>query len=144
MPALRLPSTPLASLLAVSLSACSSSNNPAPPPADVVKTSAATLIDEGRQTFRFETFGDEGFWGDTLKIHQALEGSTRGGVGGGVSPATALAVGLKVDTEVLPASLVNDLKANKVNLNDPAVTLALLDLNPAVGVRGFSSGAAGL
>jgi hypothetical protein len=144
MPALRLPSTPLAFLLAVSLSACSSSNNAPPPPADAVKTSAATLIDEGRQTFRFETFGDEAFWGDTLKIHQALEGSTHGGVGGGVSPATALAVGLKVDSEVLPASLVNDIKANKVNLNDPAVTLALLDLNAVVGVKGFSNGAGGL
>jgi len=144
MSALRLPSTPLAFLLAVSLSACSSSNSASPPPADAIKTSASTLIDEGRQTFRFETFGDEAFWGDTLKIHQALEGSTRGGVGGGVSPATALAVGLKVDTEVLPASLVNDLKANKVNLNDPAVTLALLDLNAVVGVKGFSNGAGGL
>jgi len=135
---------PLAVLLAVSLSACSSSNNAPPPPADAVKTSAATLVDEGRQTFRFETFGDEAFWGDTLKIHQALEGSARGGVGDGVSPATALAVGLKVDSEVLPASLVNDLKANKVNLNDPAVTLALLDLNAVVGVKGFANGAGGL
>ena len=144
MPALRLPSTPLAFLLAVSLSACSSNNNAPPPPADAVKTSASTLIDEGRQTFRFETFGDEAFWGDTLKIHQALEGSTHGGVGGGVSPATALAVGLKVDSEVLPASLVNDIKANKVNLNDPAVTLALLDLGAVVGVKGFSNGAGGL
>ena len=144
MPALRLPSTPLAFLLAVSLSACSSSNNPAPPPADAVKTSAATLIDEGRQAFRFETFGDEAFWGDTLKIHQALEGSAHGGVGGGVSPATALAVGLKVDSDVLPASLVNDLKANRVDLNDPAVTLALLDLGAVVGVKGFSNGAGGL
>jgi len=144
MPALRLPSTPLAFLLAVSLSACSSNNNAPPPPADAVKTSASTLIDEGRQTFRFETFGDEAFWGDTLKIHQALEGSAHGGVGGGVSPATALAVGLKVDSEVLPASLVNDIKANKVNLNDPAVTLALLDLGAVVGVKGFSNGAGGL
>src|SRR5438067_8443415 len=144
MPALRLPSTPLAFLLAVSLSACSSSNNPAPPPADAVKTSAATLIDEGRQTFRFETFGDEAFWGDTLKIHQALEGSARGVVGAGVSPATALAVGLKVDSEVLPASLVNDLKANRVDLNDAAVTMALLDLGAVVGVKGFSNGAGGL
>jgi cytochrome c5 len=144
MPVLRLPSTPLAFLLAVSLSACSSSNNPAPPPADAVKTSAATLIDEGRQTFRFETFGDEAFWGDTLKIHQALEGSARGGVGAGVSPATALAVGLKVDSDVLPASLVNDLKANRVDLNDPAVTLALLDLGAVVGLKGFSNGAGGL
>jgi len=144
MPAPRLPAAPLAFALAVSLSACSSSNNAPPPPADVVKTSAATLIDEGRQTFRFETFGDEAFWGDTLKIHQALEGSARGGVGAGVSPATALAVGLKVDSEVLPASLVNDLKANRVDLNDAAVTMALLDLGAVVGVKGFSNGAGGL
>jgi hypothetical protein len=67
----RLPSTPLAFLLAASLSACSSSNT-SPPPADPVKSAAGTAIDEGRQTFRFETFGDEAFWGDTLKIHQAL------------------------------------------------------------------------
>ena len=144
MPAPRLPSAPLAFALAVSLSACSSSNNAPPPPVDVVKTSAATLIDEGRQTFRFETFGDEAFWGDTLKIHQALEGSARGVVGAGVSPATALAVGLKVDSEVLPASLVNDLKANRVDLNDAAVTMALLDLGAVVGVKGFSNGAGGL
>src|SRR2546423_10636734 len=139
MPALRLPSTPLAFALAVSLSACSSSNNAPPPPVDVVKTSAATLIDEGRQTFRFETFGDEAFWGDTLKIHQALEGSARGGVGAGVSPATALAVGLKVDSDALPASLVNDLKAYRVNLNDPAVTPAPPDPCAVVGGQGFSN-----
>jgi len=143
MPAHRLPSTLLAFLLVASLFACSSSNNNAPP-ADVVKSAAASVIDEGRQTFRFDTFGDEAFWGDTLKIHQALEGSARGGVGAGVSPATALAVGLKVDSEVLPASLINDLKANRVNLNDPAVTLALLDLSAVVGVKGFSNGAGGL
>jgi len=73
--------------------ACSSGNNN-PPPADAVKTSASTVIDEGRQTFRFETFGDEGFWGDTIKLHQAIEGSAHGGVGAGVNPQTALAVGL--------------------------------------------------
>ena len=50
------------------------------------------LIEEGRQAFRFDTFGDEAFWGDTLKLHQAIEGSAFGGVGPGVSPALALAV----------------------------------------------------
>ena len=65
MPAPRLPSTPLVFLLAASLSACSSSNTTSPP-ADPVKSAAASVIDEGRQTFRFDTFGDEAFWGDTL------------------------------------------------------------------------------
>jgi cytochrome c5 len=143
MRASRLPSTAVAFLLAASLSACSSSNGSAPV-TDPVKSAAATVIDEGRQTFRFETFGDEAFWGDTLKLHQALEGSARGGVGGGVSPATALAVGLKVDSDALPASLIADLKAGRVNLNDPAVTLQLLDLSAVVGVKGFSNGAGGL
>ena len=60
------------------------------------------MIEEGREIFRFDTFGDEAFWGDTLKLHQAIEGERFGGVGPGVSPATALAVGLKVDAEALP------------------------------------------
>ena len=60
------------------------------------------------------------------------------------APVEKLAVGLKVDSDVLPASLVNDLKANRVDLNDPAVTLALLDLGAVVGVKGFSNGAGGL
>ena len=95
------------------------------------------LIQAGRQTFRFDTFGDEAYWGDTLKLHQAIEGSTYGGVGPGVSPATALAVGLKVDADALPESLVEDLRAGRVDLNTPATTLALLKLNAVVGVTGF-------
>jgi len=95
------------------------------------------LVEEGRQTFRFDTFGDESFWGDTLGLHQAIEGSALGGVGPGVSPAAALSVGLKVDAEALPQSLREDLKAGRVNLNTPATTLALLKLNAVVGVSGF-------
>ena len=95
------------------------------------------LIQEGRQTFRFDTFGDEAFWGDTLKLHQAIEGSAYGGMGPGVSPATALAVGLKVDADALPESLVEDVRAGRVDLNSPATTLALLKLNAVVGVTGF-------
>src|SRR5215467_4337770 len=94
-------------------------------------------IEQGRQTFRFDTFGDEAFWGDTLKLHEAIEGAALGGVGPGVSPNTALAVGLKVDVDALPGSLQSDLKHGRVNLNDPAVTLALLQLNSVVGVTGF-------
>jgi hypothetical protein len=95
------------------------------------------LIQDGRQTFRFDTFGDEAFWGGTLKLHQAIEGSSFGGVGSGISPATALAVGLKVDADALPQSLVADVRAGKVDLNSPATTLALLKLNAVVGVTGF-------
>lgn len=100
-------------------------------------TREARIMMEGQKTFRFDTFGDEEFWGDTLKLHQAIEGAKLGGVGPGVSPATALAVGLKVDVDALPSSLIAALKQGKVNLNDPATTLALLKLNSVVGVTGF-------
>src|SRR5688572_1616107 len=95
------------------------------------------LVAEGKQIFRFDTFGDEDFWGGQLQLHQAIQGEQFGGVGPGVSPATALAVGLKVDVEALPKSLQRQLKQGKVDLNDPAVTLALLKLNAVVGVQGF-------
>lgn len=97
---------------------------------------AQRMMDEGRQIFRFDTFGSEAFWGDALQLHKAIAGARNGGVGAGVSPKTALAVGLKVDAEALPASLVAQIKAGKVNLDDPATTLALLKLNAVVGVTG--------
>src|SRR5712691_4678037 len=98
---------------------------------------AQTMLDEGRRTFRFETFGSEAFWGDALHLHQAIAGERNGGVGSGVSPKTALAVGLKVDVDALPPALVQQLKAGQVNLDDPATTVALLKLNAVVGVTGF-------
>lgn len=98
---------------------------------------ALRQIKEGRHTFRYDTFGDQAYWGDTLKLHQAIAGSRFGGVGSGVSPRTALAVGLKVDVDALPSSLVAQLKAGKINLDDPATTLALLKLDAVVGVTGF-------
>jgi len=96
----------------------------------------AAKIEEGRQTFRFDTFGDEAFWGDALHLHRAIEGTKFGGVGPGVSPAIALALGLKVDQDALPQSLVQQIKQGQVNLNDPAVTLALLKLNAVIGITG--------
>ncbi len=96
-------------------------------------------LEDGRQVFRFDTFGDEAFWGETLKLHQAIQGSKFGGVGNGVSAKTALSVGLKVDMDALPADLVAQLKAGKVDLDDPATTLALLKLNSVVGVKGIFS-----
>lgn len=94
-------------------------------------------LNRGQHTFRFDTFGDEAFWGDTLKLHQAIAGEKLGGVGPGLSPKDALAVGLKVDAQALPQSLVRQLKAGKVDLDDPANTLALLKNNAVVGVTGF-------
>lgn len=108
----------------------------AAPTDDPFFTTARAMLEEGRQTFRKETFGDEAFWGDTLQLHKAVEGATLGGVGPGLSPKAALAAGLKVDSESLPAALVAMVSAGKVNLDDPATTVALLKLNAVVGVTG--------
>ena len=104
---------------------------------EVIGTHAATMLEDGREIFRFDTFGDEAFWGDALQLHRAIAGGANGGVGPGVSPKTALAVGLKVDVDALPAGLRQQLREGKVNLDDPATTLALLKLNAVVGVTGF-------
>jgi hypothetical protein len=72
-----------------------------------------------------------------LNLHQAIEGSSLGGVGPGVSPVTALAVGLKVDSAALPQNLVQAVEDGQVNLNDPATTLVLMKLNAVVGLTGF-------
>jgi hypothetical protein len=113
-------------------------DSPSTSPADrAIEVNSDKMIAEGRHTFRYDTFGDEAFWGDTLHLHQAIAGAQLGGVGPGVSPKTALAVGLKVDMDALPAGVISALKAGQVNLNDPATTLALLKLNSVVGVTGF-------
>src|SRR5947207_2361208 len=104
---------------------------------DPVESNALTTLKNGRNIFRFDTFGDQAFWGDTLKLHQSIESVDHGGIGPGVSPSTALAVGLKVDVDALPQSLRKKLAAGQVDLNDPANTLALLKLNAVIGVTGF-------
>lgn len=100
------------------------------------ETPNPSLVTEGKNIFRFDTFGDEDFWSGLLHIDRAIAGAANGGFGGGVSPRTALAVGLKVDAEVLPASVVSGIQSGAVNLDDPATTLALLKLNAVVGVKG--------
>ncbi len=104
---------------------------------DPIADNAQTMLDQGRKIFRFDTFGDESFWGDTIKLQQALAGDKLGGVGPGVTPKTALAVGLKVDVDALPQSVLDGLKQGTVDLNNPATTLALLNLNAVVGVTGL-------
>jgi hypothetical protein len=105
-----------------------------------VDENAQTLFADGKRIFRFDTFGDEVYWTDTLRLHQAIEGQKFGGVGGGVSPKTALAVGLKVDAEAIPADVADAIKKGQVNLDDPATTLTLLKLNAVVGVKGTFNG----
>ena len=127
-------------LCLVTTMACYAASKGNPDYEKAIQQNIKDRFDEGRQVFRYDTFGDEDFWGGALKLHQAIQGSKFGGVGAGVSPKTALALGLKVDVEALPVSLQKDLKAGKVNLDDPATTLALLKLNAVVGVKGvFSS-----
>jgi cytochrome c5 len=101
-----------------------------------ISGNAQRMMEEGRRIFRFDTFGDEVFWTDKLKLHLAIEGTKFGGVGPGVSPKTALAVGLKVDMDALPADLIEKIKRGEVNLDDPATTLALIKLDAVLGVKG--------
>ena len=91
------------------------------------------IVARGREIFRFDTFGDETFWTDTLRMHEVIRTD--------VSPAEALAVGLKVDVDALPASVKAALAAGTLDLDDPANTVALLSLGAVVGVAGQVDGA---
>jgi mono/diheme cytochrome c family protein len=86
------------------------------------------MVAEGKEIFRFDTFGDEKYWTDTLRMHEV--------VAGGVSPRTALSVGLKVDVDALPQAVKDAIVAGQVDLDDPAVTVTLLKLNAVVGLKG--------
>jgi hypothetical protein len=109
-------------------------------PDRAAEAQADELFEEGREIFRFDTFGDEAFWGGALQLHRAIAGEKLGGVGPGVSPRTALAVGLKVDETALPRSLKRALRRGDVDLDDPANTLALLKLDAVLGLKGFFEG----
>ncbi len=99
-------------------------------------THAVKMVRDGRKIFRHDTFGNEEFWGGRLGLHRVIAGEANGGSGPGIDPATAIAVGLKVDSRALPKSLRNALRRGKVDLRDPATTLALLELDAVLGIRG--------
>ena len=86
------------------------------------------LVAQGKEIFRFDTFGDEQYWTDTLRMHEVIESA--------VTPAAALSAGLKVDVDALPQSVKDALAAGQVDLNSTATTLALLKLDAVVGVKG--------
>jgi hypothetical protein len=88
---------------------------------------AEAQTSEGQGIFRFDTFGDEQLWTDVLRMHEVIPA---------IDPATALEVGLKVDAEALPPAIIDALRAGEVDLNDPAVTIALIQLNAVVGIKG--------
>jgi len=89
---------------------------------------AENMVKEGKQIFRFDTFGDQSFWGDQLQLHKAINT---------LAPRDALALGLKVDSAALSQSVVDAIRNGKVNLTDPAVTLALIKANAVLGVVGY-------
>ena len=86
------------------------------------------LVAEGLEIFRFDTFGDEVYWTETARLHEVIEG--------GVSPALALQVGLKVDVDALPQAIRDAIAAGDVDLDDPETTVTLLKLGAVLGVQG--------
>lgn len=95
------------------------------------------LVKEGKEIFRFDTFGDEEFWTGVLHIDKAIAGEENGGFGPGVSPNDALAIGLKVDSEALPPEVIAGINSGEVDLDDPATTLELIKLDAVLGVKGI-------
>jgi hypothetical protein len=88
----------------------------------------AALVAQGQQIFRFDTFGDEAHWTDTLRMHEVISAA--------VDPVTALLVGLKVDAEALPTAVVRGIQNGSIDLHSPATTVALLKLDAVVGLKG--------
>jgi len=120
------------------LAGCGGSDDAGPAPTSLVPQLPLDpkLVAAGQQTFRFDTFGDETFWTDALKMNTVIESA--------VDPLTAASVGLKIDAAALPAAVVQGVVDGSIALDDPQTTLALLSLNAVVGVKGqVSTGADG-
>lgn len=120
-------------LVALGVVSCMGDRRPTAPPSGAPPSLADTPMDPamiatGQQTFRFDTYGDESYWTDTLRMNDVIAS--------GVSPATALAVGLKVDMDALPPAVVTAIQQGQVDLNSPATTVTLLKLGAVVGVKG--------
>jgi hypothetical protein len=107
---------------------------------EVIADNSASLFSRGQQIFRFDTFGDESFWSGALKLHQAIAGARLGGVGAGVSPAAALAAGLKVDADMVPPQILAAIRSGAVDLNDPANTQLLISAKAVVGIMPVGGG----
>jgi hypothetical protein len=91
---------------------------------DTIADNARRMLTEGRETFRFDTFGSEAFWGDRLRLHQALVRREKGGLGDGVTARQALGLGLKVDVEKLPNAVSEAIRSGKADLDSSDTTYA--------------------
>ncbi len=103
--------------------------------ADPITRNAQRLLSEGRETFRFDTFGSEAFWGDGLHLHQALVSRERGGIGDGLTARQALGLGLKVDVEILPKAMSEAIRNGTADLDSAETTYALLKAGAVVGIK---------
>jgi mono/diheme cytochrome c family protein len=92
------------------------------------KAGGKSLVAQGRHIFRYDTFGDEAKWTDALRMHEVIPAV--------VDPTTALAVGLKVDVEALPEAVRQGIASGAIDLKSPQTTLALLELDAVVGLKG--------
>ena len=102
-----------------------------------IDDNADRLLKEGRHVFRHDTFGSEDFWGGQLRLNEAISGAERHGVGPGLTPHQALALGLKVDFDAVPKVLGKVLGHGSVSLDKEKTTLELLKADAVVGVKGF-------
>lgn len=103
---------------------------------DEIKENADTLFAEGQTIFRYDSFGSEAFWGDQLRLHEAILGEKQGGVGPGLTAKQALELGLKVDVAKLPKILVEVIKGGHMSLEKPETTVELLKADAVLGVKG--------
>ena len=110
------------------------------PTDDPASVNAKRLLDEGREIFRFDTFGSEAFWGDKLHLHQALVSRDKGGLGDGLTARQALGLGLKVDVDKLPKAVSDAIRDGKADLDSPATTFALLQAGAVIGVKATFDG----
>ncbi|MEO5658306.1 MAG: hypothetical protein ABIQ90_00720 [Polaromonas sp.] len=117
-----------------SIAVASGSDGPVSAEAPVIHQTGDAV--SGKQVFRFETFGNEGFWTDAVRLQQGM-------IAAGVTPIKALQLGLSVDIEALDnatqaalgAELKTDLSpANAPLLNNPATTVKLINANAVIGI----------
>lgn len=123
-------------LASIYIAACFDRQEPTQP-AEVARGPSANpfspaMIAEGQGIFRFDTFGDETFWTDTLRMHEVIRSV--------VDPLTALSVGLKVDAEALPPEVVAGIQDGSIPLDEPSTTVTLIKLNAVVGIKGVVDG----
>ena len=142
----------VACLMAASLVGCGDGSGTTDTGSDGPTSSEAAIVHQtgnaasGKQVFRFETFGNERFWTDAVRLQQGF-------IAARVTPLQALALGLSVDIEALDAAtqtaLAAELKtdlsaANAPLLNSPATTIKLINANAVIGIVAKDSNGDGI